>query len=227
MNALKSLSLVALLAAGTTGCQNRLYTENQELFRQNRELQSKLDATEADKRRMADPAQLAAMQSSLAERDKDLADRDARLAELQEQLRKQPENQPADPGLAGIDASYNKSTGQLTVDVPGDVLFASGQAEIKPSAQATLDKIVAAVRKDYAGRRVFVDGYSDSDPITRSKDKWEDNLDLSAARARSVAKYLTGHGLAAGLVAPRAMGSTAPKASKDKSRRVEIVVQVR
>jgi len=226
---MKSGALLLLIVLGvlSTGCQSKLYEENQDLYRQNRELQSKVDEYDAKLRASADPAQLAVMQSQLADRDKNLSERDAKIAELESQLRQPAPSGPSDPGLSGIETSYDSKAGTLTVNVPGDVLFASGQSEVKSSADATLNKIIAAVKKDYAGKKVLVDGYTDSDPISKTKDKYEDNLDLSAARARAVAKYLTSNGLSTSQVSPRAMGSTSPKASKAKSRRVEIVVQVK
>jgi len=56
---------------------------------------------------------------------------------------------------------------------------------------------------------------------------WQDNLDLSAARARAVAQYLTSQGIDTKLVDTRAYGSTVPKKTKEASRRVEIVVATR
>jgi outer membrane protein OmpA-like peptidoglycan-associated protein len=164
----------------------------------------------------------------------EIANRDAKIAELENALKNAAADQPAPAAantggnkIGGLETTYDAKAGTVTVNVPGDVLFASGQAELKSSAQTTLNKIVAAIKKDYASKKVYVDGYTDTDPISRTKEKWEDNLDLSAARARAVTKYLTSNGLSASQVSPRAMGATAPKASKDKSRRVEIVVVVK
>ena len=70
-------------------------------------------------------------------------------------------------------------------------------------------------------------GYTDVDPISKTKDKWEDNLDLSAGRARSVASFLVSQGIAAREVGLQAYGDTLPRGSKDRSRRVEIVVATR
>src|SRR5205085_12108360 len=56
---------------------------------------------------------------------------------------------PADPSLAGIEATYDKSRGTLTVNLPGEVLFDKGKAQLKPTAGKTLDKIVSAIKKDY------------------------------------------------------------------------------
>ena len=66
-----------------------------------------------------------------------------------------------------------------------------------------------------------------SDPIAKTKGIWDDNLDLSAARARTVAKYLTDQGVPPKLLGTQAMGDTLPRQNKSASRRVEIVVSTR
>jgi chemotaxis protein MotB len=106
------------------------------------------------------------------------------------------------------------------------VLFDKGKAQLKPSAGKTLDKIVSAIKKDYSTKTIFVDGHTDADPITRTKEQWEDNWDLAAARANAVRRYLTSHGVDSKKVDLRAFGPNHPKGGKAASRRVEIVVQV-
>jgi flagellar motor protein MotB len=153
----------------------------------------------------------------------------AASSELQAQLnRPAPNAAPEESNLLkGIEVTRNEREGTLTINMPGDILFASGSAELKQSAKSTLDKIVGAVKKDYPGKNVVVRGFTDTDPITKTKDKWQDNLDLSAARARTVAKYLTQQGLEQKHVGTQAYGETMPRNSKDHSRRVEIVVATR
>jgi flagellar motor protein MotB len=218
-NVLTLLPLVGFLLV-SSGCQNKLHDENLALHRQNRELQERLNETEIRLQQAPNPADVQRLQGEVASRD-------AQIAQLQQQLRQPPPGQPADPGLAGIEVTRNDREGTLTVNIPGDVLFASGQSELKQSSKQTLDRIVKAIRADYAGKRVFVDGHTDSDPISRTKDKWKDNLDLSAARARTVAAYLQQQGIGARSIGTRAFADTAPKANKSSSRRVEIVVQTR
>lgn len=212
--------LAAAIVAGASGCQNKLHDENLALHQQNRELQERLNDAELRLQQAPNPADMQRLQGELAARD-------AQIAQLQTQLRQPTPGQPADPGLAGIEVTRNDQEGTLTVNIPGDVLFASGQSELKESSKKTLDRIVKAIRSDYAGKRIFVDGHTDSDPISRTKDKWKDNLDLSAARARTVANYLQQQGVGAQSVKPRAFADTAPKGSKSACRRVEIVVQLR
>lgn len=211
---------LVLLGISSTGCQNKLYEENLGLHRQNRELQAENTRLKQDLGQKIDPSELAAMQAQNAQQA-------ATISDLQRQLQAPPPGQPVDSGLAGIAVTRDDKAGTLTVDLPGDILFDSGKAELKPTAKTTLNKVIAAIKKDYAGKKVMVDGYTDTDPISRTKDLWKDNLDLSAARARAVSTYLTSEGLDAKLVLPRAFGQTAPKGSKPASRRVEIVVATR
>lgn len=213
------VSIVSLFAMGAVGCQNKMHDENISLHQQNREQQAEIDRLRQDLSSRPDPAQLASMQQEIATRD-------AKIAELQNQLRTpQPGQAAASTGLEGIEVTRDDRAGTMTVNLPGDVLFDSGQAELKTSARTTLNKVVTALKKDYPGKKILVYGYTDTDPISRTKDKWEDNLDLSAARSRAVAKYLTGQGV--NQVGMRAFGDTLPRNTKPASRRVEIVVATR
>jgi chemotaxis protein MotB len=210
------VSLFALLAFVSIGCQDKVHDENMSLHRQNRELQAKNTELEDELSKRPDQSQIQTYQQEIASRD-------AKIKELQDQLRQAPPGQPQENAWQGIEVTRDRS-GAITVNLPGDVLFDSGKADLKSGAKTTLNKVVAAIRKEYPGKRVYVNGYTDTDPISRTKDKWEDNLDLSAARARSVSRYLVEQGLDQKLVGPRAFGDTQPRGSKSASRRVEVVV---
>ena len=213
------LGTLSLLAGG---CQNKLHDDNMALHDQNRKLQAdltdtrdRLGDTESRLAKAPDPSSVSQMQ--------------ARINELEQQLKSQPTpggGQAADPGLAGVEATYDKARGTLTVNLPGEVLFESGKAVLKTSAHATLDKIAAAIKKDYSSKTVYIDGHTDADPITKTKDTWEDNWDLAAARANAVRRYLSTHGVDQKVMNLRAFGPNHPKGGKPTSRRVEIVVQV-
>ncbi|HRK31826.1 MAG TPA: OmpA family protein [Tepidisphaeraceae bacterium] len=219
---LRSLSIVGLLltVAVGSGCQNKLHDENLALHRQNRELQTRLNEAEIRLQQSPNPGDLQRLQGELASRDQQIAD-------LQSQLRAPTPGEHDDPSLAGIEVTRDDTAGTITVNIPGDVLFASGMSELKESSKKTLDRIVKAISNDYPGKKIMVDGHTDSDPISRTKDKWKDNLDLSAARARTVADYLSQRGISKNMVGTRAFAETNPKSSKSASRRVEIVVKTR
>jgi chemotaxis protein MotB len=215
------IASIILFSLAGMGCKDKVHDENQALWRQNRELQAKVRETEAQRDSRVDPSQLTAAQQQLQAKD-------AQIAQLESQLRQPQPGAQTDPALQGIEVTRDEKAGTLTVNIPGDVLFPSGKADLKDTSKSTLNKIIAAVKKDYPGKRIIVQGYTDTDPITRTKDKWKDNLDLSAERARSVAQYLVSQGIASkGGVGLQAYGDTEPKATKDRSRRVEIVVATR
>lgn len=211
-------SVLAALLVGAFGggCQNKLYDENRALHQQNRELQTQLAA--ANNEPKADPAQIQQLQSQLAERD-------AKLAELQNQLRQPAADQSA-ADVQGVEATFDQASQKMTVAVPGDVLFAPGDAAIRDTAKGTLDKVARSLKGDYAGKTVRIEGHTDADPIKYSK--WKSNQELSVARAAAVKAYLVKQGVDASLITTAGLGSDKPK-GKDKAvnRRVDIVVAMR
>jgi len=114
--------------------------------------------------------------------------------------------------------------------VGSDVLFSPGKATLSAAGKRRLGSTVSVLKSRYAGMVVRVYGFTDSDPIKRTKKLWTDNLDLSANRAMAVTRYLISRGINAENVETVAMGAThfvsanKTKAGKAKNRRVEIVV---
>ena len=217
-------SRTKLLALGMTaltslvGCQNALHDDNLKLHAQNRELQERVDALTGELGTRPDASQVQGLQA-------DIASRDAKIAELQTQLKTPVAGEAPAPGIEGIETSFNKANGELTVRVPGDVLFDSGVATLKSTAKGTLDKIAAALKKDYDGKPLRVEGHTDSDPLVKTKAQWTDNRNLSMARALAVTRYLEGKGVDAKLIETGGFGQYHPVGNeKSKNRRVEIVV---
>ena len=179
-------SLLLTLAAGAIGCQNRMHDENLALHQQNRELQEKLSDSQTRLHSAPDPNQVSSMQQEIAQRDQKIAELEAQLRQPgpgQTNLSSGSDGSSPENSLAGIEVTRDERAGTVTVRVPGDVLFDAGKATLKDSARSTLNKIAAALKKDYSGKKIFVVGHTDSDPITKTKGIWDDNLDLSAARA--------------------------------------------
>ncbi len=199
--------LLVVLTLGP-GCQSltSLQNERDALYRQNRQLQTEKD----------------------------------QLAMENDQLRSQLAQRAAAPpptptpavlsldgtgfaGISGVEVD-TATPGEVTVRVPGDVLFASGQATLSSGAKKTLDKVAAALKNSYAGRSVLVEGHTDSDPIRKSR--WASNEALSLARAKAVAVYLGSTGVEASRLDTVGLGASQPRGrDKDKNRRVEIVVR--
>ncbi len=109
--------------------------------------------------------------------------------------------------------------------------FESGSERLKPNPDvraALLSSAAAILRHPEA--RVSVVGHSDSKPIQKTAGKWADNVDLSRARASSVANALRGGGVPVERVSDvEGRGSAEPLVAPErtasdraKNRRVEI-----
>lgn len=204
------LVVAAVLAVSVlSGCQtNRLRQERDALWAQNQELQAELEA----KRAALDAAENE--RTALMGR---LSSMDAELAGARQQG---PVGATGFEGIAGIETE--RRAGGIAVRVPGDVLFASGKVDLRDEAKRTLDQIAAVLNREYAGAMVRVEGYTDTDPIRRSK--WTDNLELSLQRAAAVHRHLASKGVNAKRMYAAGFGEWHPRDTKAHSRRVEIVV---
>jgi flagellar motor protein MotB len=113
----------------------------------------------------------------------------------------------------------------VRIRIESSQLFNSGQATLRPEVEKTLDRVASALRSEYAGRLVGIEGHTDSDPITKSK--WKSNHDLAVARATAVFQALKRRGVPEGQLFVAGYGPNRPLASandKARNRRVEIVV---
>jgi len=123
--------------------------------------------------------------------------------------------------LARLQAKVTET--EVTIQLPGSILFDFDSAKIRPDAERTLTE-VSQVINAYAGRPVRVDGHTDS----IASDEY--NQKLSEQRARSVTAWLSSHGVEAPRLQPNGLGETKPVATNDTSegrqlnRRVEIVI---
>lgn len=200
-----------------------------------------LSGCKSQKRQEAAMQEAAELRERTATLEQANRDKDARIAELETRLAGAGTgggwNQPAAPtGPIGFPMSSDPVTtdgggfvdqgdGNAIATLAGNVLFDSGQAQIKSTARKQLDSIASALKGKYAGASVRVEGHTDSDPIRRSK--WGTNEALSQARAEAVVKYLAAKGVSASRMEAVGMGSSKPKSSKAASRRVEVVVTTR
>lgn len=171
----------------------------------------------------------ASLEAQLGEKSNRVAELEGRLNSLQQQPILDagldgPTGRPKTGGGGGSadPSEFTNVGGRKVATVSGDVLFASGQATLKPDAKKSLDKIASEIKRKYRNEDVRVDGYTDTDPVRKSK--WGNNDALSQARAEAVRKYLVGKGISEGRVSAVGRGSASPKATKALSRRVEIVI---
>ena len=125
--------------------------------------------------------------------------------------------------LAGTGVSVTRVGNEIILNMPGNVTFATNQADINARFYPVLDS-VALVLQEYEKTLIEVVGHTDStgsDAI---------NKPLSERRASSVSSYLKSRGVVAQRIAAFGVGSDYPVASNNTSngralnRRVEITL---
>jgi flagellar motor protein MotB len=117
----------------------------------------------------------------------------------------------------------------VRIRVTNTSLFDPGKATLKPGAAQTLDRVATALRREYPGHLIGIEGHTDSDPIRKSH--WKDNHELSVERAKAVYEYLRTKGglptdqlYVAGYGANLPVASNKTSAGKAQNRRVEFVI---
>lgn len=93
--------------------------------------------------------------------------------------------------LESKDVTISELQGKLTVNILDRVLFASGEAELKPEGEKVLSQ-VASVLTQHTNRQIYVIGHTDNVPIRASAfSRYSSNWELSTARATSAVRFLT------------------------------------
>jgi chemotaxis protein MotB len=132
-----------------------------------------------------------------------------------------------------IDAGHLKVTtrhGRIVLQLHNDVLFATGDADLKPDGKAAIGEVAATLR-GVGLKRFQVAGHTDSEPITTdTKNKFPSNWELSAARAIAVVKLLVTDGVAPAVLSAAGYGPYDPVATnatpdgQSRNRRIEITL---
>ena len=251
-------SLLLLLSLGLTACGYSQEEWDQKL-RENQSLTDRLKAqTDAHKKSQSDyeeavqeidtlkkqladrGANLDNLNQSLAEQRKALEEY-ARRTEQLDQIRKRFELlQTKLQKLTQLGLKVEVRNNRMLIQLPGDVLFDSGQDHLKAEGTKILMQVADVIGKDadLSKRRFQVAGHTDSKPLAGGV--FKDNWGLSTMRARSVLLLLTsppdaktgvGGGLSPANWSAAGYADTDPVASNDteegrkKNRRVELVVQ--
>ena len=132
-----------------------------------------------------------------------------------------------------IDAGHLKVTtrhGRVVLQLHNDVLFDTGESEVKPAGKTALAEIAATLR-GVGAKRFQVAGHTDNQPITTEKKKlFPTNWELSTARAIAVVKLLTSEGVDPATLSAAGYGpydAVSPNGTADgqaKNRRIEITL---
>lgn len=128
--------------------------------------------------------------------------------------------------LGNPNVTVTNMGGYLLVNLPDDVLFATGSATLRPDLQGEI-RSIAANLVSYPNSRIEVVGHTDNVGAAAM------NMDLSQRRAFSVANILIGAGVPNGRLSAYGRGESQPVASnlteagRAQNRRVEIIVRPR
>jgi|HubBroStandDraft_2_1064218.scaffolds.fasta_scaffold268874_1 chemotaxis protein MotB len=118
--------------------------------------------------------------------------------------------------------------GRMVIQMSNDVLFDSGQTDIKPSGKAALTQ-VGDVLRTIQNRSFQVAGDTDNVPIQTAL--FPSNWELSTRRAVEVVHFLMTRGIRPEVLSAAGYGEFDPVASNDsaqgrkRNRRIEIVLQ--
>ena len=117
--------------------------------------------------------------------------------------------------------------GRIVINLPNNVLFKSGSANINAEGREALAQI-AAVLGQFLDRRFQIEGHTDNKPISSAR--FPSNWELSTSRALTVVHLLTDMGVnpenisAAGFGEFRPRADNASEEGRQLNRRIEIIM---
>jgi chemotaxis protein MotB len=126
------------------------------------------------------------------------------------------------------DLKVSVREGRMVLQLPGDVLFDAGKADLRPAGHVAL-KQVAPVLASLKGRKFQVAGHTDNVAVRGGR--FASNWELSSARALSVVRFLVEQGVRPDVLSAAGYGEFDPALpnespeGKTKNRRIEVVLQ--
>lgn len=249
-----SISLLAMAAAFASACGysqeewDQKTNENESLRQQLQAQQQQNQKCDADyqsalkeiqdlkKRLLENGVNLDNLTQNLEAQERALREYESRARQL-EQIRQRFEAlRDKLQKLTNLGLSVEVRDNRMLIQLPGDVLFASGEEKLTKEGVEILAQVADVVRNDsdLNKRKFQVAGHTDNVPLRRGP--YKDNWGLSAMRARSVLTFLVasleedGGGLdeknwsAAGYGSRDPVADNETEEGRTKNRRVELVV---
>jgi chemotaxis protein MotB len=181
-------------------------------------LETELTATVKDKAALKASAD--DLKNALAESNKRKAEAEKRIAEMKQLLAQL--KSMIDAGKLRVKIA----DGRMVLELPSDVLFASGSADLSPAGLTTIAQVTTALLT--LQRKLQVEGHTDNVPIhtTRFPSNWA----LGAARAITIVNTMVAAGMNPAQLSAASYGDFKPVAPNDsdvnkgKNRRIEIVI---
>jgi chemotaxis protein MotB len=185
-------------------------------------------ATDLGGKRKADEAALADMQANLSATRDELETLRAQRAEADKQLGALRDLETRlKQMIDGGKVTVRQKNGNLVVELPAEVLFPSGQAELSRPGELALMEL-GVVLKKMPERRFLIVGHTDDIDATSSA--FRDNWQLSTARAVTVTQFLVSIGMKPQNLLAAGHGEFDPVASnkssdgRQKNRRIEVIL---
>jgi chemotaxis protein MotB len=117
--------------------------------------------------------------------------------------------------------------GRIVINLPNNVLFKSGSANLNPEGKEALSQI-AAVLSQFSDRRFQIEGHTDNNPIQSAR--FPSNWELSTSRALTVVHLLTDMEVVPENISAAGFGEFRPRADNESeegrqlNRRIEIIM---
>ncbi len=129
------------------------------------------------------------------------------------------------------EVTISELQGKLTVNMVEKILFASGEAEVKPAGIEVLRR-VGGIVKEVQDKEIRIEGHTDNVPISpRLQQKFPSNWELSTARAVNILHFLQDKvGLSGDRISACGYGEYRPVADNStpegraQNRRIQIVL---
>jgi len=207
-----------MVGIAEAGAETRFAEDERKTLSEQRE-RSRLES----RTREADAAHASALAAKADSAQQKSAADDARTAASAAQEATRNAEQQAAALQHQLDEMNAIATDRGLVLTLGDVLFASGRADLKTAASSNLNKLIAFLNQ-YPTRTVVIEGFTDN---VGSEDS---NQGLSQRRADSVKAYLMGQGVSAARLTSFGKGESNPVAGNDsegdrqQNRRVEVII---
>lgn len=200
-----------------------------------RVLQAELFGMEGSAKLTAE--ELAGRKRELKVKDAELQEKARRMDELDRRLKSQTAamtslRQKVADALVNFkaeDLSVTMKDGKVYVSLSEKLLFPSGSAAVEPKGKEALAQL-ATVMAGSPDISMMVEGHTDNVPIGKGKGRFNDNWDLSTARATSIVRILQTAGLDPQRVTAAGRGEFVPVADnstpdgRQRNRRTEIIL---
>jgi len=117
--------------------------------------------------------------------------------------------------------------GRIVINLPNNVLFNSGSANLNPEGEEALTQI-ASVLSQFSDRRYQIEGHTDNKPIKSAR--FPSNWELSSSRALTVVHLLTDIDVVPENISAAGFGEFRPRADNETeegrqlNRRIEIIM---